>query len=380
MKIAPPVIPHPSHLSPVATPAVPATLRPGTGDAAAKTLADQKLGDVKDDASLVQQADTHDRQDQGRTLNGLLSQAAQSNERMRQLVAGYNKGLDNATRALRRDLRNLPGRALPTPENMLSHVMATFKGDVTSAYSGLQAAFYQARSEGQQKESHHLYQQIKLLRKFANPGRNRKITLKGSGRTRTTEPGATTREALYIAAVDSPLNMIGLVEALLDEMREHGELGTSLKEIRSQMAADLASAAVANSVAQTRPLMSGLTTTRHVATLLHECEHLLGRMRNKNPDLRVKPLALLRHLFTLTGKLMEPEQTRTLVELIGGKRLSHQLACLNGLRNILNLQVFKQVCRKDDFHHMRENILILSTVLTNEEQKLLQEDSALWNA
>jgi hypothetical protein len=78
---------------------------------------------------------------------------------------------------------------------------------------------------------------------------------------------------------------------------------------------------------------------------------------------------------------MEPEQTRTLVELIGGKHLRNQLACLNELKRILNERLPRELLRtKTGFTNPRDNLLILSTMLTNEEQQLAQENSAQWNA
>jgi type III secretion protein W len=188
-------------------------------------------------------------------------------------------------------------------------------------------------------------------------------------------------ETIYSAAVSAPLNVLGLVDALLGEMRVHGQFETSLREMRSDMAAHLALAATSNAMSQTGSLMGGLTTASHVAALLSECEHLLGRMRPKNPELKIESIALLRHLLTLIGTLMEPEQTRTLVELIGGKHLRNQLACLNELKRILNQRLPVQLLRtKKGFINLRDNLLILSTVLTNEEQKLAQENNGPWNA
>lgn len=382
MKIAPPVIPHTSHLPPVTPPSVPANLRPGTGDAAAKTAADQKLGDIKDDASLAQQADTHDRRDQTRTLNGLKSQAAQSSEVSRQITASYKKNLDANARALRRDLRNLPGLSASTFQNIAAHVLQKSDGNVGVACSWLQEAARQAHDEGRPKEGEELREMAKMMRKEANLARryNRKATLRVV-RTRVNGPRAATQEALYNAAVESPLNVIGLLEALLEDMREHGKSDISLKEIQSKMAKDIASAAAANSTAQTRPLMHGMATATNVATLKRACEELLTHMRSKNPELRVEGVALLHQLFALAGSKMPLENTRTLLELIGGKRLRDQLACLNGIKNILFYKVPRPLWGAvKNYHAAQDNLLELSSIMTGEEQKLIQESSALWNA
>lgn len=382
MKIAPPVIPQTSHLSPVPPPSTPANLRPGTGDAAAKTLADQKLGDLKDDASLVKQADTHDRRDQARTLNGLRSQAAQSGQISRELNAAYKKSVDTKVRDLRRDLRNLPGLAAPTYQNIAARVLQESEGDVGVAWSWLQEAARQAHQEGQPKEGNELREMAQKMRKDVSRALryNRKATLRG-GRARATGPRGATQEAMYNAAVDGPHNVIGLLEALLEDMREHGKSDISLREVQSKMAKDIASAAAANAKAQTRPLMNGMTTATHVATLKRACEDLLTHMRSKNPELRVEGVALLHQLFALAGHKMPIENTRTLLELIGGKRLRDQLACLNGIRNILLYKVHRPLWGPvKNYHAAQDNLLELGTLMTAEEQKLIQENSDLWNA
>jgi len=380
MKIAPPVIPHTSHLPPVPPPSTPANFRPGTGDAAAKTLADQKLGDLKDDASLAQQADTHDQRDQSKILNGQRSLSAQSSEMSRQITASYKKTMDSNVRTLRRELRNLPGNAMPTAENALKYLTQKSNGDPVKAFSLLQEASRQAYEEGQHPEGERLYRMVKKLRDGAGAGRNRKITLKGNQKS-ATGPRAATQEALYNAAVEGPFNVIGLLEALLEDMREHGKSDISLKEIQSKMAKDIASAAAANSTAQTRPLMHGMATATNVATLKRACEELLTHMRSKNPELRVEGVALLHQLFALAGKKMPLEHTRTLLELIGGKRLRDQLACLNGVRNIMFYKVPRPLWGAvKNYHAAQDNLLELSTIMTDEEQKLIQENSALWNA
>ncbi|WP_223536831.1 TyeA family type III secretion system gatekeeper subunit [Pseudomonas sp. GL-B-16] len=377
MKIVPPIPNLPVHLPPIVAPPTrapaPPLYSPDVGtEEAAKTFAEK-------DARLTQVGQTGLQRDQGVIFNGLKSQAKQLQERSLKLVAGYSKGLDSATRALRKQLK---GRALQDPRATLLEILESCDDNPAAVHSLLQEAARQARNEGDDSEHLFFRRQLKLLwkehsqplRGAANPARHRQ-------RPGTRAPYLVRPETMYSATVSAPLNVLGLVEALLSEMREHGQFETSLRDMRSDMAAHLAWAVSSNVVSQTRPLMSGLVTARYVAALLSECEHLLGRMRRKNSDLRIEAVALLRHLLTLIGTLMDPEQTRTLVELIGGKHLRNQLACLNELKRILNERLPVQLLRtKNGFSNLRENLLILSTVLTNEEQQLLQEDSALWNA
>ncbi|MBD1554521.1 TyeA family type III secretion system gatekeeper subunit [Pseudomonas typographi] len=376
MKIAPPITPQ--HMPPVVPPkphAAPLSpLHPGPVTPEETTQALAHL-----DAALAERGQVSNQRDQAAVINGLQSQATRSLERTHQLIAHYYKGLDAATRSLRRQLQ---GRQLRNPKETLAHILDSCGDNPAVAHRLMQAAARQAKDEGDDGEHLFFRRQLKLLcKEHGKPGRNRPNPLKARERARGKTLRKTAPDALYSAAVNGPLNVVGLVDALLGEMREHGQFETSLREIRSDMAADVASAAAANALQQARPLMNGLATARHVAALLRECEHLLGRMRSKNPDMQVEGIALLRHLLTLIGKLMEPEQTRTLVELLGGSRLRNQLACLNELKRILNQRLPVRLWRTtNDYTNVQKNLLILSTVLTNEEQRLAQENSALWNA
>ncbi|MFH7457169.1 TyeA family type III secretion system gatekeeper subunit, partial [Pseudomonas syringae pv. tagetis] len=74
-----------------------------------------------------------------------------------------------------------------------------------------------------------------------------------------------------------------------------------LRDMRIAIADDLSAMTPTASHEQLRTLMQGLNTARHVPILLKGCEHLLGRMRDKNHDLQVDPPAVLKHLLPLTG-------------------------------------------------------------------------------
>lgn len=376
MKIAPIITHSPVNL-PQARGATPLPLRPGDIDGDENTT--QALAEA--DGALAQQGQLSNRRDQAAVFNGMQSQAAQIQERSLQMVAHYHKGLDAASRALRRQLQ---GRQFKNPRQVLKEVLDKCDDHPALAHSLLQAAARQARHEGDDSEYLFFRRQLKLLwkergkplRGSASPAQDRK-------RAWATAPRKSGMGTVYRAAVTGPFNLVGLlglVDALLAEVREHGEFETSFREIRSDMAADMAAAAASNALSKARPQIGGMTNASQVAGLLRECEHLLGRMRTKNPELRVEAIALLRHLLTLIGKFMEPEQTRTLVELIGGKHLRNQLACLNELRRILKLRVPVQLLSaRNGLTSLQDNLLILSTVLTNEEQKLAQENNAQWN-
>ncbi|RMP02553.1 hypothetical protein ALQ30_200196 [Pseudomonas syringae pv. persicae] len=141
--------------------------------------------------------------------------------------------------------------------------------------------------------------------------------------------------------------------------------------MRTAIADDLSAMTPSASHEQLRTLMHGLNTARHVTTLLKGCEHLLGRMRNKNPDLTVDPPAFLKHLLTLTANGMNVNQTLQLTQHIGGKQLKHQLAFLNGLRPML-LQLPILLWRDMKSRQTAlSNLLILMAELTTQEQKQL---------
>ncbi|MFH7445319.1 TyeA family type III secretion system gatekeeper subunit, partial [Pseudomonas syringae pv. tagetis] len=73
-----------------------------------------------------------------------------------------------------------------------------------------------------------------------------------------------------------------------------------LRDMRIAIADDLSAMTPSPSHEQQRTLMHGLNTARHVTIMLKGCEHQLGRMRDKNPDLKVDHKDFLKHLLTLT--------------------------------------------------------------------------------
>ncbi|WP_122218034.1 type III secretion system gatekeeper subunit SctW, partial [Pseudomonas savastanoi] len=181
---------------------------------------------------------------------------------------------------------------------------------------------------------------------------------------------------LYGVAVSGQPNVTGLIEALINEQEETGDFDLNLRDMRRAIADDLSAITPSASHEQLRTLMHGLTTARHVTTLLRGCEHLLGRMRNKNPDLKVDPPAFLKHLLTLTANGMNVNQTLQLTQHIGGARLKNQLAFLNGLRPMLMqlpILLWKDMKSRQA---ALNNLLTLMAELTQQEQKQLFEGLA----
>ncbi|MDN3235621.1 hypothetical protein [Pseudomonas sp. WAC2] len=385
MKIAQPILPTPSHVHPeVQTPphaphSGPTQTRPGVASSDEKGT--HAL--AKEDAALAQEGQTASRRDQSALSTGLQSQAYRLQLSAQQLHATYLKGLDKALGEAAQSLRKqLKDRQLQNSKETLKHILESCGGNAVLAHQMLRVAARQARNEGEDSEQLLFRRQFKLLYKeYGKPARPSTSALtKARGRFRAETQRRTRSRTLHSVTANGPLNVIALVDALLNELREQGQYELSLSEIRSEMAEDIANAASTHALHQARPLISNLTIAKHVAALLHECEHVLGRMREKNPQIQVEAIALLRHLLTLMNKLMEPEQTLTLVQLIGGEQLKHQLSFLNELMRILTQRLSFLFWRnKSDFHNVKENLLILSTKLTDEEQQRAQETDIVWN-
>ena len=387
MKIAQPILPTPSHVHPeVQTP--PHAPHPGPTQTRPGVASSDEKGThalAKEDAALAQEGQTASRRDQSALSAGLQSQAYRLQLSAQQLHATYLKGLDKAlgeaAQSLRRQLKD---RQLQNSKETLKHILESCGGNAVLAHQMLRVAARQARNEGEDSEQLLFRRQFKLLYKeYGKPARPSTGSLtKVRGRFSTETQRRTRSRTLHSVTANGPLNVIALVDALLNELREQGQYELSLSEIRSEMAEDIANAASANVLHQASPLMSNLIIVKHVAALLHECEHILGRMRGKNPQIQVEAIALLRHLLTLMNKLMEPVQTRTLVQLIGGEQLKHQLAFLNELMRILTQRMsllFWFWRNKSDFQKAKENLLTLSTELTDKEQQRAQETDIVWN-
>jgi type III secretion protein W len=296
--------------------------------------------------------------------------------------------LDPFVRDLRKHLRNGQS-SKQDPKETLLHILESCGGDAATAHQGLQYAIKQAldeqaRNEGEETELPLLRQQLRLLlTEHARPvqkpttttikGRDLARTLRATQKQKTS--GA---RMLYSVMVNDSRSVVALVEALINERREHDEFASSFEEMRSEIATAIG-AVISSRNFPARSLMNGLTTTMRVAALLHACEDMLGHMSSKNPKMpKLEAIQLLKHLFTLSITQMNKEQTKTLIALIGGEQLPNQLACFNALRHILRQQFPRTLWKTPkDFINAQDNLLALSTELTNDEQKLAQEELAL---
>ncbi|WLG46836.1 type III secretion system gatekeeper subunit SctW [Pseudomonas sp. FP1740] len=297
--------------------------------------------------------------------NALQSRAVKLGELYQLLVGSQDKGLDDAARNLRKQLQKQNAVSL-------AQILSFADGDVAKAHGVLQAARKQAQADGETGEYVVLSQQLKLLRrqygKRAHAGidsakmfSRRSIDNKRRGALRN----------LYSVAVAGQRNITGLIDALINEREEAGEFELNLRDMRSAIADDFSYFTPSTSPQQLRTLMHGLSTTRHVAILIQGCEHLLGRMRNKNPGLQVNTAAFLKHLLTLSGKGMSLNETLQLTQHIGGNHLKHQLAFLNGLRPMLQQLPILLWRDMKNRQNALGNLLILMAELTRQEQNQL---------
>lgn len=368
----------PQHLPPAAPQAklgrvVP--LRPGevNKDNTAKGIADA-------DHKLADQSNALVRQDSAVSLKALYSQTDQTRKFQEKLNGELAASQQLRNGQLRNRFQNRQGLSA---KQMLEQIMKDCGNNPKATMDALKRAAEQAYRENPNDNAEHefFHEQIALVvKEFGYPPKRTSILGKipNPPRTQASAKKNGTR-AIYSAVIGSPLSVVALVDALINEVREYGNFEHSLSEIRSELAADLASAAVSNVVSKARPQMKGMATAKDVATLLRECEHLLGRMRTKNPGMRIEALALLKHMLTLMAKTMEPEQTRTLVELLGGKGLRNQMACLNEIKRILQYAMPVRLWpNRDHLQQVRENLTTLSTTMTGEEQQL-NKGGSLWS-
>ena len=316
-------------------------------------------------AALVQQSRTLNQRELIFSSNVLQSRAVKLNELYHLLMSSQDKNLDDAARSMRKQLQGQSA-------TYLKQILTFAEGDAAKAHVLLQAAKKQAQSEGASGEHVVLTQQLKLLRQqFGQRARAGINSAKAFSRPNVDSKRSATLRNIYGAAVSGQQNITGLIDALLNEQEQTGEFGLNLRDMRSAIADDLASLKPSTSAQQLRTLMHGLNTARHVATLLQGCEHLLGRMRNKNPALLVNPAAFLKQLLALSGKGMSLSETLQLTQHIGGQHLKHQLAFLNGLRPMLQQLPILLWRDMKSRQAALGNLLILMAELTRQEQNQL---------
>lgn len=302
------------------------------------------------------------------STNALQSRAVKLGELYQLLMSAQDTGLDNAARLLRKKLL-----LASSNDSDLAQVLAYTDGDAAKAHVVLQAARKQAQADGATAEQVVLTQHIKQLCRHYGPRARAGInTARAFARPSIDNKRRAALRHLYAVAVAGQPNITGLIEALLGEQHAPGDFDLNLRDMRSAIADDLAALTPSASQQQLRTLMHGLTTARHVTTLLRACEHLLGRMRLKNPELDVDPPAFLKHLLALTANGMNLHHTLQLTQHIAGKQLRHQLAFLNSLRPML-LQLPVLLWR--DLKSRQAalgNLLVLMAELTQQEQKHFQ--------
>lgn len=316
--------------------------------------------------ALVQQSRSLTGRDLIVSSNALQSRAAKLGEMYQLLMGAHDKGLDDAARSLRKQLQMQKTATL-------AQVMEFAGGDAAKAHVMLQAAKKQAQGEGATGEHVTLTQQLKLLRRhYGTRARAGLNSAKAFARTGVDSNRRKAMRYIYGAAVSGQQNITGLIDALLSEQEALGEFDSKLRDMRIAIADDLSSLTPSTSHQQLRTLMHGLNTARHVTTLLRNCEHLLGRMRNKNLGLEIDPPSFLKHLLTLSGKGMSLNETLQLTQHIGGQKLKHQLAFLNGLRPMLQqlpILLWRDIKSRQT---ALGNLLILMAELTRQEQDQLQ--------
>lgn len=316
-------------------------------------------------SALVQQSRSLSQRELTTNSNALQSRAVKLGELYQLLVGSQDKGLDDAARNLRKQLQKQNAANL-------AQILSFADGDAAKAHVVLQAARKQAQADGETGEYGVLSQQLKLLRrqygKHANAGIN---SARVFSRPSIDNKRRGALRNLYSVVVAGQRNITGLIDALINEREEAGEFELNLRDMRSAIADDLSYLTPSTSPQQLRTLMHGLNTARHVATLLQGCEHLLGRMRNKNPGLQVNSEAFLKHLLTLSGKGMSLNETLQLTQHIGGKQLKHQLAFLNGLRPMLQQLPILLWRDMKNRQNALGNMLILMAELTRQEQNQL---------
>lgn len=321
-------------------------------------------------AALVQHSRILSQRELIASNNALQSRAVKLGELYQLLMGDQDTGLDNAARLLRKKLQALDS-------SNLSQILAYADGDAAKAHVVLQAARKQAQADGEMGEHVVLTQHLKLLRRQYGPRARAGInTARAFARTSIDNKRRASLRNLYSVAVCGQPNITGLIEALLGEQQESGQFDLNLRDMRTAIADDLSALTPSAPLEQLRTLMHGLNTARHVTTLLRGCEHLLGRMRSKNPDLKVDPPAFLKHLLTLTANGMNVNQTLQLTQHIGGKPLKHQLAFLNALRPML-MQLPILLWRDlKSRQNALNNLLLLMAQLTEQEQKQLYGELA----
>ena len=317
-------------------------------------------------SALIQQSKTLSQRDLIISSTALQSKAIKLGELYQLLMGSQDQHLDAAVRNLRRELM-----LQATNTRVMDVVLNAAGGDAARAHVMLQAAARQADNEGASDEHQLLARQLKVLR-HQQGGRARAgiNTARAIARSSINPRRRQTLRDLYYTGVVGQHSIAGLIDNLLGQDDAEHPFEPTLRDLRSAIADDLAAFTPSSTRQHLRTLMHGLNTARHVATLVHTCEHLLGRMRSKNPTLQINAPTFLKHLLALSGNGMHLHDTLQLAQFIGGPQLKHQLSFLNGLRPML--QQLPIVLWKDlkARQNALGNLLTLMAELTQQEQNL----------
>lgn len=302
----------------------------------------------------------------------LQSKAMKLGELYQMLMGNHDKRLDEAVRTLRQTLK----RQRPD-ESLLGRVLAFAGGDPAKAHVMLQAAIRQAHHEGARDEQQALSGHASALRqRHGNRARAGVNTARAFSRSGLDSQRRKNLRELYYSSVVGQPTISSLIDTLLSQKDGEAQFEPTLRDLRRAIADDLAAPHPSGPRQQLRTLMHGVNTARHVSTLLKSCEHLLGRMRDKNPQLQVSAPTFLKHLLVLAGKGMNLQETLQLTQFIGGAQLKHQLSFLNGLRPMLQqLPVLLWQDLKSRQNALG-NMLLLMAELTQQEQNQLKGNSA----
>lgn len=316
-------------------------------------------------STLIQQSRTLSQRELVISSTALQSKATKLGELYQMLSGSHAKNLDDAVRSMRFELKR------QTPDfAILEQVLGAGEGDPAQAHVILQAAVRQARNEGSVDEYHALCEHLRLLRHHhgsrARAGIN---TARSFARSTLSPRRRQNLRDIYYNGVTGQQSIFGLIETLLEQTEGEREFQPTLHDLRSAIADDLAALAPSGSQ-QLRTLMHGLSAARYVSTLLQSCEHLLGRMRGKNPALQLSAPTFLKHVLSLSGKGMNINETLQLTQMVGGSQLRHQLSFLNGLRPMLQqlpILLWNDIKLRQK---SLSNLLQLMAELTQQEQNL----------
>lgn len=352
-------------------PAFPLSARPETAQALVAPTLSSDQGTTPQQvarftSALIQQSQSLSQRDLVISSTALQSRATKLGELYQLLMGSHALHLDEAVRTLRQTLKHQA-----VNNQIMERILSSAGGDAAKAHVILQAATRQAYNEGASDEHALLSRQLKMLRhQHGNRARAGINTARAFARSSLNPRRRQSLRELYYSNVLGQQSIAGLIDSLLDQNEGEQAFEPTLRDLRSAIADDLAAFTPSNTRQQLRTLMHGLNTARHVCTLLQTCEHLLGRMRVKNPALDINAPTFLKHLLMLSGKGMHLHDTLQLTQWVGGAQLKHQLSFLNGLRPML--QQLPIVLWKDlkTRQNALGNLLMLMAELTQQEQNL----------